>query len=161
VLSVSAATSAIPSIRRATKDDLMAVEALLREQSLPTDGVAALFDVDAAQFVLALNGPEIIGVAGVEVCGAFGLLRSVAVRRDWQHHGVGRQLVAHVLTEGETRGVAALYLLTTTAEPYFLRFGFTRIDRSDVPDAVAGTVEFTSACPASATVMHRLLVGSA
>jgi SAM-dependent methyltransferase len=109
------APSAIPSIRRATKDDLMAVEALLRERSLPTDGVAALFAADPTQFVVATDGTVVIGVAGVETCGDNGLLRSVAVRHDWQHRDVGRHLVTRALNDAEARGISALYLLTTTA----------------------------------------------
>jgi hypothetical protein len=32
-----------------------------------------------------------------------------------------------------------------------------RIDRAQVPETVKASVEFTSACPSSATVMRRLL----
>jgi amino-acid N-acetyltransferase len=61
------------------------------------------------------------------------------------------------IREGESRGLRALYLLTTTAEHYFPRFGFTRVDRSAVPADIRATEEFRSACPASATVMARPL----
>jgi amino-acid N-acetyltransferase len=53
--------------------------------------------------------------------------------------------------------VPAIYLLTTTAERYFPRFGFERIERADVPPTVQTSIEFTSACPASATVMRKSL----
>jgi amino-acid N-acetyltransferase len=48
-------------------------------------------------------------------------------------------------------------LLTTTAERYFPRFGFERVDRKDVPESVRASVEFTSACPSSAIVMRKSL----
>ena len=51
----------------------------------------------------------------------------------------------------------AVYLLTTTADGFFPRFGFSRITRDDVPDSVKGSVEFRSACPASAVVMRKVL----
>jgi amino-acid N-acetyltransferase len=51
----------------------------------------------------------------------------------------------------------ALYLLTTTAERYFPTFGFEPITRADVPATVQTSVEFTAACPSSATVMRRWL----
>ncbi|HEY8310016.1 MAG TPA: hypothetical protein VIG47_05635, partial [Gemmatimonadaceae bacterium] len=51
--------------------------------------------------------------------------------------------------------IQALYLLTTTAEGYFPRFGFTRISRETASDGVRNSVEFRDACPASATVMVR------
>jgi amino-acid N-acetyltransferase len=57
----------------------------------------------------------------------------------------------------EALKVPAIYLLTTTAERYFPKFGFERIARTDVPATVQTSIEFTSACPASAAVMRKLL----
>jgi amino-acid N-acetyltransferase len=51
----------------------------------------------------------------------------------------------------------AIYLLTTTAERYFPKFGFERIARDDVPATVRTSVEFTSACPSSAAVFRKRL----
>ena len=51
------------------------------------------------------------------------------------------------------RGVSAIFLLTTTAEDFFPRFGFERVSRAAVPESVRASVEFQSACPASAVVM--------
>jgi choline dehydrogenase-like flavoprotein len=50
-----------------------------------------------------------------------------------------------------------VFLLTTTAEGFFPRFGFEQITRDEVPPSVRGSVEFQSACPASAIVMRRQL----
>jgi len=136
-------------IRAATPTDLSRIEKLLTESSLPLAGVReALKD-----FVVAETEQDLVGVAGLEVCCDDALLRSVAVSPDWRSRGVGRQLVTRAIAEAESRGLRALYLLTTTAEHYFPSFGFKRIERADVPDAVRATEEFTSACPASATAM--------
>jgi amino-acid N-acetyltransferase len=48
-----------------------------------------------------------------------------------------------------------VYLLTVAWERYYTKFGFVRVDRAAVPDTVKVSVAFTSACPASALVMHR------
>ena len=85
------------------------------------------------------------------------LLRSVAVREDWQRSGLGQALVKRAVCEAEARGIQALYLLTMTSEHYFPRFGFVVIGRDDVPREIAATLEFTSACPAAATVMTKSL----
>lgn len=146
-----------PALRPGARGDAAAVEALLIEQSLPTAGVAEMFAVDPTQFLLAEDGDEVIAVVGIEVCSEHALLRSVAVRSDWQRRGLGHALVARAVAHAEGRGIAALYLLTMTAEHYFLRFGFTRITRDEVPAAIASTVEFTSACPASAVTMRKTL----
>ena len=50
-------------------------------------------------------------------------------------------------------GARDVYLLTTTAEDYFPRFGFARTTREAVPPALKSSAEFTSACPESAAVM--------
>jgi amino-acid N-acetyltransferase len=50
-----------------------------------------------------------------------------------------------------------MYLLTTSAEHYFPRFGFVQIGRDDVRGAVRESVEFREACPASAVVMRAEL----
>jgi amino-acid N-acetyltransferase len=145
-------------IRAASAADLRGVEALLTESSLPLAGVRET--LLAGHFVVAESGNEIVGVAGVEMCCDDALLRSVAVKPAWRSLGVGRQLVTHAIAHAESRGLRALYLLTTTAEHYFPSFGFRAIDRAVVPEAVKATEEFTSACPASATVMSRALTAA-
>jgi N-acetylglutamate synthase-like GNAT family acetyltransferase len=135
--------------RAATSADLPAVERLLSEAQLPLAGVAGVI----ATFVVAEDRGALVGVAGVEACGAYGLLRSVAVVPAWQHRGVARALVSRVIADAEARGLGALYLLTTTAADYFPAFGFVTTTRAAVPSEVAATEEFRGACPASATVM--------
>jgi amino-acid N-acetyltransferase len=110
-----------------------------------------------ASFVVAESEGKLVGVAGLEVCCNNALLRSVAVDPAWRGRGVGRQLVERVIAAAESRGIRALYLLTTTAEHYFPSFGFTRTTREAVPEEVRATAEFQGACPASAVVMAREL----
>lgn len=141
------------SLRPATPNDLAAIEELLIASELPLDGVKDSLPT----FVVAESGGALVGVAGLEVCCDDALLRSVAVRPEWRSRGVGRALVTHAIADAESRGLRALYLLTTTAEQYFPSFGFRKIERADVPDAVRRTDEFTTACPASAVVMTRAL----
>jgi amino-acid N-acetyltransferase len=152
-----------PLFRPATPADRPLVEALLQDAALPTAGVAELFAVDAASFIVA-DDPSgaggIVAAAGVEPCGDHALLRSVVVRSDWQRRGLGERLVESAVRAAESRGVHALYLLTLTADHYFPRFGFERIGRDTVPPAVAATEEFTSACPASAVTMCKTLTPS-
>lgn len=138
-------------IRPAHPDDLERIEALLTASSLPLDGVKDALPT----FVVAESGSEIVGVAGLEVCCDNALLRSVAVRPELRSHGLGKALVTRVIADAESRGIHALYLLTTTAERYFPSFGFTQVSRDQVPDDVRATAEFQTACPASATVMRR------
>lgn len=140
-----------PELRGATASDLPAIERLLARSSLPLDGVRDALPA----FVVAEAGRDVVGVAGLELCGDNALLRSVAVADDWRSRGLARALVTRVIADAEARGIRALYLLTTTAERYFPSFGFREISRDEVPDDVRATAEFQRACPASATVMWR------
>ena len=159
------ATTATPTLRPATAADLPAVERLLAASNLPTDDVAALFAERAGDFVVADDperGGELAAVAGLEVCCDDALLRSVAVRPEWRARGLGRELVRRVVCDAEARGLRAMYLLTTTAEHYFPRFGFATVPRDTLPAAIRANAQFHSACPASAVAMARPLApGSA
>jgi amino-acid N-acetyltransferase len=148
-------------VRTAQREDLPFIEALLRDCALPTDGVAPLLLATPDQFVVATDPHHtLVAVAGVEGQGAHGLLRSVGVHPGWRADGVGGRLVQRLLERADADGRVALYLLTTTADQYFPRFGFVRIERNDVPADIAATVEFTSACPASAICMVRYRGGT-
>lgn len=142
---------AATELRAATTADLAKIEALLTASGLPLDGVREALP----NFIVAEHEDDLVGVAGLEVCCDNALLRSVAVADGWRSHGVGRALVTRLIADAESRGVRALYLLTTTAEQYFPSFGFRKLSRDQVPEDVRATIEFQSACPDSATVMCR------
>ncbi len=144
-------------IREATNRDLDAVESLLSANSLPLDGVKENF----SSFVVAEDGGEIAGAIGLEKFGSVALLRSAVVSPQYRGSGVGRRLVEQVLERAERAGIEELFLLTTTAENYFPRFGFARTTRSAVPPAVKASAEFQSACPDTAIVMKRRIAADA
>ncbi len=138
-------------IRNATKADLSAVESLLSANNLPLDGVPENF----SSFVVAEDRGVITGAIGLEKFGSVALLRSAVVSPDNRGSGIGSRLVEQILERAEESGIEELYLLTTTAEKYFPRFGFTRTTRAAVPDAVKASAEFQGACPDTAVVMAR------
>lgn len=149
-----------PTLRPANAGDRVAVVRLLADAGLPGDGVAEILATRPDDFVVAEDPAApgaLLAVAGLEICGRHALLRSVAVRPEWRARGLGREIVMRAIREGEARGLRAMYLLTTTAEHWFPRFGFTAVAREAVPAAIRETVEFRSACPASAVAMERVL----
>lgn len=143
------------SLRGASADDLPAVEDLLTKSSLPVEGITD----SIGSFVVAESDGRVVGVGGVERCGEYGLLRSVAVDPAARGRGVGAAIIERLIGDSEESGLRALYLLTTTAENYFPSFGFDRTRREAVPNEIQQTAEFRDICPSSATVMLRLLSG--
>jgi len=140
-------------IRRAKDSDLVAVERLLAASNLPTDGVRDNF----SSFVVADDNGAITGAIGLEKYGSAALLRSAVVSAESRGSGIGRKLVEQLVRRAEEAGVDELYLLTTTAEDYFPKFGFIRTSRAAVPDSVKSSAEFRGACPDTAVVMTRRL----
>ncbi|MGQ0815118.1 MAG: arsenic resistance N-acetyltransferase ArsN2 [Gemmatimonadota bacterium] len=140
-------------IRFAEASDYETIERLLVTNGLPVHGVREAL----GSFLVAEDGDDIVGVAGIDRHGAYALLRSVAVDEKWRSHGVARRLVERLVEAERARETAAVYLLTTTAERYFPTFGFQTTTRDLVPDPIRATGEFQYACPASATVMTLAL----
>jgi len=140
-------------LRTASARDLEAVFSLLERSGLPTAGVAD----NVSQFLVAEADGSLAGVVGLELYGQSALLRSAAVEESWRGSGVGRVLVERALDLAREHGIEDVYLLTTTAEDYFPKFGFACVWRDEVAQGVRSSVEFQTACPASATVMHKCL----
>lgn len=136
-------------LRRAREGDLEAVLALIAAGKLPVEGVREAF----GNFVVAEGRGAPVGAVGMEVYGRYALLRSAIVEPGWQGYGVGRALVAELISRARTRSVDAVYLLTTTAENYFPSFGFQRIDRAEIPKELMESAELQGACPNTAVLM--------
>ena len=139
-------------IETATARDLPAIRILLEQLHLPLAGV----DEHLAMLV-ARDGGAIVGTAALEMYADGALLRSVAVDPRLQGRQLGHQLTEAALHLAAAQGKDAVFLLTTTAERFFPRFGFEVIGREAVPPSVRESVEFQSACPASAIVMRKQL----
>ena len=140
-------------IERARAEDLDAVFGLLRAYHLPLEGLRD----HLATTIVARQDGHLVGTAALEVYADGALLRSVAVALPAQGRGLGHELASAALQLAREFGAAAVFLLTTTAERFFPKLGFERIERADVPASVQVSVEFTSACPLTATVMRKPL----
>ena len=144
------------SIRPAAQHDLDSVLGLLAGASLPTAGVRE----SLSHFLVAEDHGQMVAVAGLELHGSSAMLRSVAVIPSWRGSGLARQLIDRLLAAAQGQGIQDIYLLTTTAEHYFPRYGFACIARAEVPAEVQDSIEFREACPASAVAMRKSLVAA-
>jgi amino-acid N-acetyltransferase len=143
------------NLRAAQESDFDGIASLLESSKLPVDGVQdCIFD-----FIVAEQDGKLVGSVAVERCGDFGLLRSAAVSESLRGQKLGATLVERALENAKEDGIDDVYLLTTTAEEYFPRFGFTRIARDEAPAELRAHEQFTSLCPDSAVVMRKTLRG--
>jgi amino-acid N-acetyltransferase len=141
-------------ISQAERDALAEVVALLEDSSLPVAGVAENF---GSFLVARAKNGRLIGCIGLEVYGDVGLLRSLTVASSERGSGLGAKLVSELFDLARSKGVETLYLLTTTAESYFPRFGFERLSREEADPKLEASAELRGACPASAILMRRTL----
>jgi amino-acid N-acetyltransferase len=140
------------SIRKAEVGDYARITHLLRETGLPLDGLNG-----HENFLVLSRDGQIVGCAAMERYEKYGLLRSVALEPNERRQGFGRSVVQEVLQRARRDGIAEIVLFTTTAAPFFERLGFHAISRDEVPAPVRASVEFQSACPASAAVLRLVL----
>ena len=136
-------------IRPGSPREFGAVKRLLAANKLPVDGVPKSLQ----NFLVAFDGQKVIGAVGLEVFDDAALLRSAVVDESARGTGLGAQLVEGALAKARVLRVSDVYLLTTTAEKYFPRFGFEIVPRESAPAAMMSSAEFSGACPASAVLM--------
>ena len=127
------------------------IEAILSAEKLPVDDLPDKLD----NFFVATENGTPIGVIGLEIYGSFGLLRSLAVLPESRSKGIAGKLIKKLDDLATALGLQELFMLTETAPEYFLRKGFHKIKREEMPEEVKQSPEFSYVCPASAVVMKK------
>lgn len=145
---------AIANIRPATAADYQQLAALLQAENLPVT------DIDRAlpHFFVATAGSEIIAGIGMELYGEAMLLRSMVTAPGRRGGGLASALIDTLFHYARGKGVSSVYIVTATAEKFFERKGFVRIERSAVNELVLQSAEFNGLCPSSAAIMIRRLL---
>ncbi len=139
-------------IKPADTEEFQQALALLQSSALPVNDL----DSGTQLFVLEENG-IVKGTVATEYDYATALLRSLSVDESLRGKGSGKKLVAFLENYLAQQGIETIYLLTTTAAPFFKKLEYEIIDRSEVPVFIRNTSEFSSICPSSATVMKKAL----
>lgn len=128
--------------------------ALLDKCGLP---VADLQSCESLRLFGAFDGTTLAGVIGLELYPGVALLRSLAVVPERRDSGLGKALVDFAEKHAGAEGIESIYLLTTTAAPFFARRGYAIAAREDAPGPIRTTAQFSSLCPASSTFMVKRL----
>ena len=135
--------------------NLIAAATLLEGSGLPAADLTAAH-MDHFFYSGAATAPE--GIVGVEFCGPDALLRSLVVIPEMRESGLGSELVKHAERYAQSKGVRAVYLLTTTAEQFFCRRGYASTPRDSAPLAIQKTREFAGLCPTSSAFLSKKLL---
>jgi amino-acid N-acetyltransferase len=133
----------------ASSKNLLELQELLKSADLPYKDI----EEHIHNFVLIKEGQDLIGCIGLEIHGEIALLRSLAVAENHRKKGWGHILTKEILKHSRQKQIQKVFLLTTTAERFFARLGFSQIKRDDAPEAIRLTSQFSSLCPASAILM--------
>jgi amino-acid N-acetyltransferase len=131
------------------------VSALLVASGLPIEDLASNTEVT----FFGAEADRLLGVVALEGSGHSVLLRSLAVSPSARGAGVGDALLRYAERAAAGRGVAALYLLTSTAKDYFASRGYVVLPRESAPTAIAATRQFAGLCPGSSAFMVKRNVG--
>ncbi|MGN6147634.1 MAG: GNAT family N-acetyltransferase [Rhizomicrobium sp.] len=121
--------------------------AALEAAHLPTDDLA---EGNARYY--AMQGGAFGGIVNV---GGVAMLRSMIAKT--RGNGDGTKLLDAMLRQAKADRFEEAWLLTNTAEGFFAKHGFERMDRKAAPEALKQTRQFSSLCPDSAALMRRRL----
>jgi amino-acid N-acetyltransferase len=145
-----------PAPLPALPSDLDGIKVLLAACELPYKDITP---GHLENFWVMRDGPRLAGVVGLEMFGALGLLRSLAVPQEDRGRGIGSKLTDKAEEYARAQGVKALYLLTTSAPDFFAKRGYQHADRAAAPAELQETAEFQSLCPEDAVCMLKQLEG--
>lgn len=136
---------------QALPSDLDAIKNLLESYGLPSSDLKN----HLGNFFVAKEFNELVGVGGYEACKEYALLRSFAVNASHNGLGIAEDIFKLVEEKATNSGSKSFYLLTDTAVKYFERFSFSTCSRTNAPEIIRNTKQFSELCPDTATMMYK------
>lgn len=98
---------------------------------------------------------SVVAVVGLEHFQSVGLLRSLAVSPCHRGRGLAQELVSFAESAAISYGVESLFLLTTTAEAFFVKLGYCPASRQEAPQSIQATPQFSGLCPSSSAFLSK------
>ncbi len=148
------ASRSIQPLAASTIEQAAEIKLLLAACGLPTSDIAPS---NSMLFFTHHAGGKLVGVIGLEVYDTVALLRSLAVTPAQRKNGLGKSLVKFAEEYAADHGIESLYLLTTTAENFFSKLGYSSASREDAPSSIKSTSQFSGLCPSSSAFMSKRL----
>lgn len=125
---------------------------LIKNAGLPFEDIT-----NNTELFMLKQDDRLLGAIGIEHDGNVALLRSLCVDEKHRGKGFGEALVNFLETYATEKRIRVMFLLTTTAETFFARHGYHLINRSEAPDFIQQSSEFSTVCPSTAIIMKKEL----
>jgi amino-acid N-acetyltransferase len=128
-------------IRKAKISDLKQVHRLIndfakREQMIPRS-LNELYET-LRDFLICEADGNVCGVCALHIMWEdLAEIRSLAVEKRFQKHGIGKNLVKHCIKEAKTLGIKRIFALTYHPE-FFKKLGFCDTDKATLPQKIWG-----------------------
>lgn len=129
--------------------------ALLQKSNLPESDIKI---DDKHLFFGSFNNINLTATIGIEIYGTNALLRSLAVVDSERGNGLGKAMVKYLEDYSKDKNIKKLFLLTNTAEKFFLSIGYKICDRKNAPKEIKSTAQFSDLCPSSSSFMTKSLI---
>ena len=115
-------------------EDTEEIVSFLESVDLPTGDV----DPDFTRFFIVRDENEgnIIGCVALELFTGTALLRSFAIKPEYQETDLGSSLVKRLIDEAFEAGSDAVYVCASKAPEFFWKNEFAGIDLDDVPEEI-------------------------
>jgi amino-acid N-acetyltransferase len=140
------------SFRPAQPRDKNAIKKFLAKCELPFEDLTT---EHLEHFIIIGPRNKLIATVEMEVCGSYGLLRSLAVDEAHRGQNLGVALTQIIEDHARAAHIDEIYLLTTTADQFFVKQGYQVVERTTAPAEIQATEEFKRICPASAVCMVK------
>ncbi|MEP7266260.1 MAG: arsenic resistance N-acetyltransferase ArsN2 [Saprospiraceae bacterium] len=131
--------------------DLAGVFGLLQQNEMPASDLIS----SRVRLWVAKNKGAVVGCIGLEIYHEDGFLRSLAVEKDFQNQGLATRLIDELFSFAKSQGINKMHLLTITAELYFQKRNFIKLNRSEAPDHIQQNSQFTVLCSSTAVYMAK------
>ncbi len=128
-------------IRKALVSDVESIYRLIndfakKEEMLPRS-LNELYE-NVRDFYICEDRGNIIGACALHILWKdLAEIRSLAVLKDYQRRGIGRNLVKKSLQEAKKFGIKRVFALTYNLD-FFISLGFRMIDKSQLPQKIWG-----------------------
>ena len=151
LLNIKKRNAATRQIKKAQSQEYGSSIEFLRNKQLPAEDI----DTNKIRFFISFTENEIAGTIGLEIYESIALLRSMATDPVYRNRGVAPSLLEALIEYAKKKEVKELYLLTETAEAFFHKRGFLKINREEAPQEIKQSTEVSHICSFSVVLMKK------